>query len=91
MSLKGRLDKLERRAGTVPGGRCPACPPIAFLYEDEDGTLRDEAGNVITDEQLRCKTCGGPPPGVFSFIIIASAPPREDGADAGEGATKPRD
>ncbi len=81
MSIRSRLDRLQRQMRTN-GQRCPECPGFLFLHEDDDGTLRDEQGNVVPDDALTCKVCGGPGPGPMRFIILGRAKPREDDAGA---------
>jgi hypothetical protein len=61
-NLLRRLKRLER-AVPARAVRCPDCPPVAFVTEDEDG-------NLIEGEYPKpCGTCGGPHGGV-SYVVI---------------------
>jgi hypothetical protein len=51
--LRRRLQRLERSAG-LDAGRCPDCPPVAFVTVDADGNLVEGAYSEP------CRTCGGP-------------------------------
>jgi hypothetical protein len=60
--LNARLQRLERRT-VVRRGRCPDCPPVAFVTEDEDGNLIEGA------YPEKCRTCGGPHSGVSVVVV----------------------
>jgi hypothetical protein len=62
--LKARLQRLERRV-PARAGRCPACPPVAFVTEDADGNL------IEGKYPEPCRTCGGPY-GV-SYVVVTSS------------------
>jgi hypothetical protein len=78
MSIKGRLERLERRA-TGKGGRCPDCPPITFVEVDETGAPLPGFAFPAP-----CPTCGGPH-GCISFVEVVVQPNdlrgRQDGID----------
>jgi hypothetical protein len=63
MSIKSRLRRLERQAGPQ-GGRCPDCPPIALVEEDE-------AGNLVSGKYPEpCSSCGGPDGEICSIVVV---------------------
>ncbi len=62
MSIRRRVEKLERKACFAPG-RCPDCPPLAFVDAYADGPLPGRA------YPPRCASCGGPH-GVPAFIEV---------------------
>jgi hypothetical protein len=65
--LRGRLGRLKR-AMPPRAGRCPACPPIAFLTEDAHGDLVEGA------YPESCSHCGGPFDGAVRFTIVRLPP-----------------
>jgi hypothetical protein len=76
-NIKGRLRRLERRAG-AHDGRCPHCPPLAVVF-------LDGAGGVASGSypRLPCGSCGGPYGGRPNVVVFGCCEPRaEDGTIA---------
>ncbi len=72
--LRKRLGQLGR-ALLPASGRCPACPPVAFVSVDADGNVLDGAYPVP------CSRCGGPYDDGIRYVEVLL--PREDEADPG--------
>jgi hypothetical protein len=61
--LRRCLQRLKRSAG-LRAGRCPDCPPVAFVTEDADRHL------VEVEHPKPCRTCGGPLGGRPTYIAV---------------------